>query len=123
MARNTISDIREIVEYINDNTDLPLSFNCWGVGTNKYQLINDETGETYTPVCEGSTEFIKAIRSFRKGNRAVSDETPDCMKVDTEGKCTDVYVDGHMVASVSEYYGDVLLYKPRHDEPIYSGEL
>jgi len=71
MARNTIADVREKVEYLNNRSENPetLSFNCWGTGQNKYQLTNDETGKTYGPVCVGASEFLKVLRGFDAGRR------------------------------------------------------
>lgn len=69
MARNTIVDVREIVEHLNADVAVTLSFNAWGTGQNKYQLINDETGETYGPVCVGASEFIKLLRGFEARGR------------------------------------------------------
>jgi hypothetical protein len=69
MARNTIADVREIVESIDNDIQINLTFNCWGVGENKYELMNEETGETYGPVCVGTTEFIKLLRGFEARGR------------------------------------------------------
>ncbi len=69
MARNTIADVREIVNHLDGDVPVSLSFNAWGTGQNRYQLINDETGETYGPVCVGATEFIKLLRGFEARGR------------------------------------------------------
>lgn len=71
MARNTITDVREKVEYLNKGWTEPgdLSFNAWGSGQNKYQLINEESGETYGPVCVGASQFLKVLRGFDAGRR------------------------------------------------------
>jgi hypothetical protein len=71
MGRNTITDVRERVERLNSGWTEPaeLSFNAWGVGQNKYQLIDQETGETFGPVCIGATEFLKVIQAFEDGRR------------------------------------------------------
>lgn len=71
MSRNTVSDVREIVDHLNTGWSEPkeLTFSCWGVGTNRYQLMDAETGETYGPVCNGATEFIKLLRGFEQGRR------------------------------------------------------
>lgn len=69
MARNTITDVRERVSLINEGTDVELSFNAWGTGRNKYQLVNDETGETYGPICIGASEFLKVLSAFNAGRK------------------------------------------------------
>lgn len=68
MARNTITDVRAKVETINQLYDDDLTFNCWGVGTNKYQLINEE-GKTFGPVCAGASEFLTFLKGFNAGLR------------------------------------------------------
>ena len=62
MARNTIVDVREKVEFINQTTLVELEFMNWGSG--KYQLMNAETGENYGPVCNGATEFLTFLEGF-----------------------------------------------------------
>ena len=67
MARNTIVDVREKIEFINQTTLVELEFMNWGSG--KYQLMNAETGENYGPVCNGATEFLKFLKGFDEGRR------------------------------------------------------
>lgn len=71
MARNTIADVRERVERLNAAWDEPeeLSFNAWGTGQNKYQLMDRATGETYGPIALGASEFLKVISAFEAGRR------------------------------------------------------
>lgn len=71
MARTTIADVRQRVERLNRGWTEPaeLSFNAWGVGRNKYQLIDKETGETYGPIAIGASEFMKVISAFESGRR------------------------------------------------------
>lgn len=71
MARNTIADVRERVERLNKGWTEPaeLSFNCWGVGDNKYQLMDMDTGETYGPIAIGASEFLNVIQAFEAGRR------------------------------------------------------
>lgn len=73
MARNTIVDVRKKVNQLNGMScwtdSVELSFNAWGAGQNKYQLIDKDTGRTYGPVCIGASEFLKALKAFEDGRR------------------------------------------------------
>lgn len=70
MGRTTKTDVREKVAQLNKGWTEPaeLSFNCWGVGSNKYQLI-DADGKTYGPVFEGAGNFVRALEMFEEGRR------------------------------------------------------
>jgi hypothetical protein len=71
MGRTTVTDVREVVDSLNSGWTEPeeLTFSCWGVGTNKYQLMDAETGKTYGPVCNGASEFMALLRGFEAGRR------------------------------------------------------
>lgn len=65
MARNTIEDVREKIERINDLDDSDLSFECWGVGTNNYRLVRRNTGETIGRTHEGATNFLTFLNGYK----------------------------------------------------------
>lgn len=66
MGRITRLDVEEMVERIDSGVAVDLSFRCHGSGTNKYRLVNDETGEAYGPWCSGSSEFMKFLQGFHE---------------------------------------------------------
>lgn len=70
MARNTIKTVRQRVEHLKapaPNDDVEFGFTCHGVGENQYRLVNEETGDTFGPVCYGATEFLKFLDGFEAG--------------------------------------------------------